>query len=175
MTLGVVVGVVAILIVLYGTWTARRLDRLHARVDGAAAGLETQLRARAEAAAELAREMPAARGGALAEAAQRALATAGRGPEREAVENAVTRELQDLSRLPDPDRPVVRKVADASLRASFARSFYNDAVSDALVVRHRWVVRLLHLAGRAPRPTYFEIADAPMEIEGLTPASAPYD
>ena len=45
-------------------------------------------------------------------------------------------------------------------RASFARQFHNDAVRDALVLRRRWIVRIFHLAGTAPRPTFFEIDDA---------------
>jgi len=44
------VGLLAVLHVLYSTWTARRLDRLHARVDAATAALDRQLRYRAEAA-----------------------------------------------------------------------------------------------------------------------------
>ena len=44
------VGLLAVLHVLYATWTARRLDRLHARVDAATAALDRQLRYRAQAA-----------------------------------------------------------------------------------------------------------------------------
>ena len=43
------VGLLAVLHVVYATWTAKRLDRLHARVDAATAALDGQLRQRAEA------------------------------------------------------------------------------------------------------------------------------
>ncbi len=42
-----------------------------------------------------------------------------------------------------------------------ARRVHNDAVRDTLMLRRRRVARWLGLAGRAPRPRYFEIAEPP--------------
>lgn len=188
-----VVAIVVVATGLYAHWAARRLDRLHRRLDAAAAALDEQLRARADAAAALdeqlrtgvgARLAPAAvqlSGPAretLAAAAAAARLTTGLGHDREAVESALSRALYDVvlalptgPALPAPAAAVV----DAHLRASFARSFHNDAVRDALVVRRRRIVRLLHLAGHAPRPAYFEIDDAPLEIPRIAAVAAPYD
>ena len=40
----------------------------------------------------------------------------------------------------------------------------NDAVRDTLGLRSRRLVRWLRLAGTAPMPTYFEIADPPAAL-----------
>jgi hypothetical protein len=169
--------VVVVLLALYGSWTARRLDRLHARIDATGAGLDAQLRHRALTAARLAdsasvpREVVAA----VAPPALVAAEVTGLGHDREAAENALSRALQEVDdRLP-PDAPEVAAMVDAVTRATFARRFHNDAVRDALVVRRRWVVRLMHLAGHAPRPTYFEVDDSPLTIAGDSVVAAPYD
>jgi hypothetical protein len=169
--------VVAVLLALYGSWTARRLDRLHARIDATGSGLDAQLRHRATSAARLAdcagvpRDVVAT----LAPPALVAAEATGLGHDREAVENDLSRALQDVAdRLP-ADVPEVATMVDAVTRATFARRFHNDAVRDALVVRRRWVVRLLHLAGHAPRPAYFEVDDSPLTIANASVVSAPYD
>ena len=46
------------LLILYVTWTAGRLDRLHARVDAAAAALDAALVRRAAAARAVATHLP---------------------------------------------------------------------------------------------------------------------
>ena len=144
---------------VYSAWVAGRLDRLHLRLDAARAALDGQLRERAL----VARTSPA-----LRLAAQRALDTPGLGHDREIAENDLSRALR---RVPPTD-----ELNDVVTRASFARQFHNDAVRDALVLRRRWIVRLLHLAGRAQRPTYFEIDDATLQrsaeisdVAGSTP------
>ena len=48
---------------------------------------------------------------------------------------------------------------DAEVRVLLARRFHNDAVRDTLALRERRWVRLLRLGGRAPLPSYFEIAE----------------
>jgi len=141
---------------LYITWTARRLDRMHRRLDAAAAALDAQLRARAEAAAEFAAAHRGANAGELAEAAADALGLTGLGHDREAVESALSRALQERD---DLDTDLVAAVT----RTIFARRFHNDAVRDALVVRRRRVVRYLRLAGSARLPTFFEMDDVTVE------------
>jgi hypothetical protein len=48
---------------------------------------------------------------------------------------------------------------DAEQLLALARRVHNDAVRDTRELRSRRLVRLLHLAGTAPMPEYFEIAD----------------
>jgi hypothetical protein len=167
----VVVGFLGV----YSAWIAGRLDRMHRRLDAARAGLDAQLRERAE----VARTVPE-----LASSADAALATADHcaslslerqpsaidvGHEREQAENQLSKALRTVAPTAELNEVVTR--------ASFARQFHNDAVRDALVLRRRWIVRLLHLAGHAPRPTYFEIDDATVnrsaEISDVAGSASP--
>jgi hypothetical protein len=175
--LWVTVAVIAVLLAAYAGWTARRLDRLHARLDAAAAGLEAQLKARAMAATELAAsgELPRSLAAEVAHAASAAAAAAGLDHAREAVESSLSRTLQDASAGLDPDTAVSATLADAVTRTTFARRFHNDAVRDAHAVRRRRIVRLMHLAGHAPQPTYFEMDDARLSIADVAATAAPYD
>jgi len=127
----------------YALWIARRLDRLHRRVDAAAKALDEQLRARAAAAA-------GSRG--LKTAAAAALATAGLGRDREQAESALSRAIDAVT----ADEALV----SATARAGYARAFFNDTVRDALVVRRRRIVRAFRLAGSAPLPAFFEMDEA---------------
>jgi hypothetical protein len=136
---------------VYSAWTAGRLDRLHLRLDAARTALDAQLRERAL----VARTTPSLRA-----AAQRALDTPGLGHDREQAENELSRQLRKISPTDELNEVVTR--------ARFARQFHNDAVRDALVLRRRRVVRLLHLAGHAPKPTFFEID--PASEDGATPS-----
>jgi len=58
-------------------------------------------------------------------------------------------------------RELAQELASACLRVQLARRFLNDAVGGARVVRRKWVVRALRLAGHAPWPPTFEIDDTP--------------
>ncbi|MDQ1697220.1 MAG: hypothetical protein QOJ03_2573 [Frankiaceae bacterium] len=177
MGLFITIAVVAVLLAVYASWAAGRLDRLHARVDAAGAALEDQLKVRAAAAEELAtqRRVPAPVAMELARAAAKARLATGLDHDREVIESALSRALQEACATFEHGSVATATAVDASTRAAFARRFHNDAVRDALVVRRRWVVRLLHLAGHAPRPAYFEIADAPLEFADVAAAAAPYD
>lgn len=156
MTTLAAVLVVLALLTLYATWTAGRLDRLHARVDAAWAALDAQLVRRAAAARALAAELPGDAGCALEQAAHRALEHGEQG--REAVENDLSRALRGVL-------PVVREgiafeeLVSAATRVGLARSFYNTAVQDARAVRLRRMPRALRLAGHRSLPQYFEIDD----------------
>ena len=135
--------VVVVFLSLYSAWIAGRLDRMHRRLDAARAALDSQLRERAE----IARRTPA-----LLDAADAALAVPRLDHEREQAENQLSKALRTLT--------PTAQLNEVVTKASFARQFHNDAVRDALVLRRRWIVRLFHLAGHAPRPTFFEIDDA---------------
>ena len=153
---------------------ARRLDRLHVRMDAARAGLALALERRWQAAAQVP--------DAGVRAAVRAARTAGR--DREVAENALSRALAGLAGAelegagldrtgldragldggPGPDEgpgPVGAELLEAGQLLALARRVYNDAVRDTLALRARRLVRWLHLAGTAPMPAYFEIADGP--------------
>jgi hypothetical protein len=163
----VAVAVFCILAVLglYLLGTAQRLDRLHARVDAAAAAFDAQLRRRCVVATGFSETagLDAAGAARLREAVAAAHAVTGLGHDREVVESGVTRALiravaASRTDIAAPSGPAA-ELLDEALRASFARRFFNDAVRDALVVRDRRVVRWLRLAGHAPHPAYFEMDD----------------
>jgi hypothetical protein len=171
--------VVLAVLVLYAVWTARRLDRLHARVDAAAAALDGQLARRSAMASEFSAAMSLRPPNAqpLAAAAAAAAAVPGLGHDREVVEGALTHALsaaviRSPASFAEPS-VVATEMHDEALRASFARRFYNDTVRDALVIRDRRVVRWLRLAGRAPHPAYFEMDDEELPVARISVASGP--
>ncbi|MGQ0576399.1 MAG: NUDIX hydrolase [Pseudonocardia sp.] len=148
----VVVGV--LLLALTVTWCvsrARRLDRLHVRLDAARAGLVAALDRRAAVALRLDGSVPSPTGSAGAGAA----ATLA---EREDAESALTRRLAALDRV-RLGAAVHVELADAEHLVVLARRVHNDAVRDTLALRSRRLVRWLRLAGTAPEPAYFDIAE----------------
>ncbi len=180
--LAVLGAVVLIGFLVHTAVRVRRLDRLHARTDAARAGLGSALERRARAALAVAgaREVAGApesagsgRPGAdpLRAAAAAVLA---RGGDREVAENALGRALATVDRSVLP--PAVRdELAEAEQLLVLARHVHNDAVRDTLGLRSRRLVRWLHLAGTAPLPRYFEIADPEQAATGeaLTAARRP--
>jgi hypothetical protein len=152
------VGVlVLVLAVVYVTWTAGRLDRLHARVDAAWAALDAALVRRAAAARAVAAAMPAGpEASALEQAARATLDVEPEG--REALENDLSRALRRALPLLPPGVDLT-ELEHASTRVGLARSFHNAAVRDTRVVRLRRIPRALHLAGHRELPQYFEIDD----------------
>jgi hypothetical protein len=159
----------AALVAWYLSWTAARLDRLHARVEGARAALDAQLVRRASITLELAASglLDPASSVLIADAGHGARVTAEEG--RELAESNLTQALRaaltadavgELGE--DPmGRALLADLGSASHRVTLARRFYNDAVRSALVVRGNRMVRLLRLAGRAPLPGSFEMDDDP--------------
>lgn len=146
---------------VYLSWTAGRIDRLHARVEAAAAALDAQLVRRAAAAVAAAgRAAPRHPEVAQYLAAAARVCQTGEGitAERAEFENALSRALREFVKVSgaslDPE------LALAAHRLSLARRFYNDAVRDTISLRQRWLPRTAHLAGRAVMPTYFDIDDS---------------
>ena len=145
------------LLVLYITWTAGRLDRLHARVDAAEAALDAALVRRAAAARAVAAHLPpGAQADRLSAAADAAL-EAGEA-HREQVENDLSRALRRIVPGLAP-RPVLAELETATTRVLLARSFHNAAVADTRVIRLRRMPRALRLAGHRSLPQFFEIDD----------------
>lgn len=155
----IAVVAVVVLVATYVTWTAARVDRLHARATAAHATLDAHLVRRAVAAA------------ALAEAAQlpnltfaAKIALDAHPDDREAAENDLTRHVRAVVRAPDD---AFEPLIAASRRVALARQVHNDVVRDALAIRRAMPVRLLGLARKHPSPVYFDIDDptiAPISV-----------
>lgn len=159
---------VVVLLGFYVSWRATRLDRLHTRFETAWAALDAALLRRCAVALDLAgsRFLDPATSLLLAAAAHEANIA---GPERrELAESDLSRALRAALDQPGLDgRPqAADHLADVRAAAQgvlIARRFYNDAVRVTRVQRGRWLARVLHLAGRAPLPEFFEIDDEPPE------------
>jgi hypothetical protein len=144
---------------------ATRLDRLEARTDAAWAALDAALCRRAHTVNGL------GTGAAVRCAADAALRTgtsAARAgaAEREKCENELGRMLALLDRN-ELEPACVRRLVDAEQRVVIARRVYNDAVRDTQALRSHRMVRWLGLAGPAPLPCYFEIAEPALPDYGL--------
>lgn len=183
--LGVVAAVVCVLLVLawYLSYSAARLDRLHAKVEGALSALDAHIVRRAEASLELANSgaIDPASGVLIAAAASESLERhnertfeadllegqhfAG----REGVESELSEVLhaalppdvvRDIEAKGDPGAAALERVRHAGLRVQLARRFHNEAVKEVQRVRTKRVVRLFRLAGQAELPRTVEFDDA---------------
>lgn len=153
---------VVVLVALYVTWTAGRLDRMHARVDAAWAALDAQLVRRAAAARALLVHLPPGpEADAVDARSAEALAVGESG--RDVVENALTRALRAavplLPATPEAEQ-ALEELHTASSRVVLARAFHNGAVTDTRALRRRRLPRLLHLAGHRAVPTFFDVDEA---------------
>ncbi|MBW1596730.1 hypothetical protein [Streptomyces sp. JJ38] len=162
--------VALVLVGVYLSWTAGRLDRLHARIDAARAALDAQLLRRASIAQEI------ATAGVFDPAASMLLyqsahdARSAPEEQREVAESELSQALRAV--LGDTEQvAAVRGVpggeesaaelAEAVRRVPMARRFHNDAVRAARALRRHRKVRWLRLAGHAPFPLAFEMDDEP--------------
>jgi hypothetical protein len=163
----VIVGVLAMLGV-YVSWRAGRLDRLHARVEAARFALDAALVRRSSVALELASSglLDPATSVLLAGAAHDARAAENG---REMPESDLTRALRAVFSQPDfrallagrdGAEELLAELESASHQVFLARKFYNDAVAATVAARRRWLAVALRLAGRAPKPEFFEIDDS---------------
>ncbi|MEV7215916.1 hypothetical protein AB0O31_22830 [Kitasatospora cineracea] len=169
-----------VLFAVYLSWTAGRLDRLHARIDAARASLDAQLLRRSSVAVELATSslLDPAASILLLEAAH--AARQAEDEQREVAESELSLALRAV--LDEPEQvgalraapggaEAVRDLVEAVRRVPMARRFHNDAVRAARAVREHRLVRYFRLAGRAPFPMAFEMDDEPPAA--LTPEGAP--
>jgi hypothetical protein len=159
---------VVVLLAVYVSWRAGRLDRLHARLEAARAALDAALLRRNCVAVELASSglLDPATSVLLAEAAHDAR-TGGR--PRELAESDLSRALRAAFSQPDfraslrdaeGAEALLTELESAAHQVFLARKFYNDAVTATNSARRRFLVRALRLAGRAPAPEFFEIDDS---------------
>ncbi|WP_404382908.1 hypothetical protein [Knoellia locipacati] len=178
-----IVALVLLAAAWYLSYSASRLDRLHAKVEGAVSALDAQLVRRAEATLELATSgaVDPATSLLLADAASEALERHTHHPlshdpldgqtfaGREDTETNLTETLraalvadtvEDLRR--DVDSPgalALSRVESTALRVQLARRFHNDAVREARRVRSKKVVRAFRLAGHAALPQAVDFDD----------------
>jgi hypothetical protein len=172
----IIVIAAALLVGVYVSWRAGRIDRLHARVRIARAALDVALLRRSSVALELASSglLDPATSLLLAGAAHEARGSAwgderdGERP-RDLAESDLTRALRAAFSQPDFRSSLSGKdgadellgeVEAASHQVFLARQFYNDAVSATQDARRRPLARLLRLAGNADMPQFFEIDDS---------------
>jgi hypothetical protein len=171
-TLVVVIVAVVLLMGVYVSWRAGRLDRLHARVDAARTALDLALERRASAAAELAAS------GLLDPASSLLIAgsvqnTRDPGSDRDLAESDLTRALRAAFNQPgfrdslqgrEGADELLARVEAAVHQVFLARKFYNDAVSATREARRRPLARIFRLAGNAPEPGFFEIDDSLVDL-----------
>ncbi|MBR7742391.1 hypothetical protein KC207_03680 [Phycicoccus sp. BSK3Z-2] len=177
------VVIVLIGVAWYLSYSAARLDRLHAKVEGSMSALDAQLVRRAEATLELANSgtLDPATALLLADAATASLERTTELPheddlldgqhfgDREDTEGTLT-EVLGLTLTP----PVVAelrgrgdglvddaldRIAASALRARMARRFHNAAVREVTRVRGKRVVRWFRLAGHADLPRRVDFDD----------------
>jgi len=175
--------IVLIGVAWYLSYSAARLDRLHAKVEGAMSALDAQLVRRAESTLELANSgaLDPASSLLLAEVATESLERTTEQPVgddlldgqhfggREDVESDLSAVLR-AALVPDVVEALRRepgsladeavdRIAATGLRVQLARRFHNDAVRDVRRVRDKWVVRAFRLAGRAALPDRVDFDD----------------
>jgi hypothetical protein len=168
LTVSVIAICVAILVGVYVSWRAGRIDRLHARVETARAALDAALVRRSSVALELAAcgLLDPATSLLVAGAAHDARAA---GEPNELAESDLTRALRAALGQPGfraalaefgRGDELLAELEAAAHQVFLARRFYNDAVAVTRAARRRWLVRVLRLAGGAPLPEFFEIDDS---------------
>jgi hypothetical protein len=166
----VIIVAVVILLGVYVSWRAGRLDRLHIRLEAARAALDATLARRSSVALELASSgfLDPATSLLLADAAH--VARSGdRDRSRELAESDLSRALRAAFAQPDFRASLVgqggadeliAEVESAAHQVYLARRFYNDAVAVTRTARAKPLARVLRLAGGAERPDFFEIDDS---------------
>jgi len=182
----------ALFVGVYVSWRAGRIDRLHIRVDMARAALDATLLRRSSVALELATSglldpatsllLAGAVGGARAggPGGDAPPGESDSGP-RDLAESDLTRALRAAFSQPgfrsslngnEGAEELLAEVEAASHQVFLARKFYNDLVAATREARGRPLARVLHLAGRARAPVFFEMDDSLLAEDGA-PRAAP--
>jgi hypothetical protein len=169
----VIIVAVVILLGVYVSWRAGRLDRLHIRLEAAQAALDATLARRSSVALELASSgfLDPATSLLLADAAHVARGGHGRDRERsrELAESDLSRALRAAFAQPDfrasligqdGAEELLAELESAAHQVFLARKFYNDAVAVTRAARTKPLAKILRLAGKAERPEFFEIDDS---------------
>ena len=160
---------VAVTLLLWLSWTANRLDRMHHRIDVARASLDTHLLRRSGAALELATSgtLDPARSLLLVDAASEARAAL---DDFESAESDLSEALRAV--LADADEvhalredeavgPLLTELAADCRKVELARRFHNDVVASTRTLRSRRRVQWLRLAGHAAPLDTVDLDDVP--------------
>ena len=169
MTLFYVVLAILVVVIMgvYVSWRAGRLDRMHHRTDGARTALDLALVRRSSSAYELAAS------GLLDPATSLLLEDAVRTTKdgsqpKDLAESDLTRALRAAFSQPgfrlsltekDGAEELVDEVEAAAHQVFLARKFYNDVAARTIEARRRPLARVFSLAGTAARPAFFEMDD----------------
>jgi hypothetical protein len=153
---------------VYLSWTAGRVDRMHARVDTARASLDAQLQRRSAIAIERAGAgmLDPASAMLVADSAHRARAASTTA--QEISESDLSKAL--VAAFGDPadvaelradisEDSLLDEMAVVSRRVQLARRFHNETVRSTRALRSHRLVRWLRLAGRAPMPRTVDFDD----------------
>lgn len=166
--LAVVVVLAVLLLGLYLSMTAGRLDGLHRRIDLSRLALEAHLLRRSGVALEVASVgvLDPASSVLVAEAAHEARTAADRpDPDRALEESDLTAALvaaideDEVVALGPEAAALMGELAAACRRVQLARRFHNDGVRACRQLRRQQFVRLFRLAGRTPWPDTWEMDD----------------
>ncbi|WP_277455652.1 hypothetical protein [Janibacter sp. DB-40] len=167
----------------YLSYSAARLDRLHAKVEGALSALDAHIVRRAEATLELANSgaldpatallLVGAASGSLERVNEHTFAADPLEGQHFAGREGVESELTEVVHAALPPEVVAQieeaggtgaaaleRLRAAGLRVQLARRFHNDAVKEVQRVRAKPVVRIFRLAGHATLPQTVEFDDA---------------
>lgn len=177
--------IVAILITLYLSMTAGRLDRLHRKVDISLLSLHSHLLRRSATALELSTS------GALDPASSVLLADAAHWAQQASQDEptgawvtaesdltaALVATLDDVDEVSEVCKQefgaaLLADLADRCQRVALSRRFHNDAVQATRRQRSRPVVRVFRLAGRTRLPQTWEMDDS--VPSGLRDEGAPF-
>lgn len=145
-TVVLVLGIVALLMSLWASSIATRLNRLNIRTDEARLSLEAALGRRAAVVSALFPE--------LAERTSRVEALDVMDPARPIKEHELAVLVRDKAESLTAKQAAA--LADAQARVEMAIRFYNHAASDTRALRLRPLVKALRLAGHAAVPEFYE-------------------
>jgi len=153
--------VLALFVIWYLTFLARRLDRLHHRVDNSWANLDVLLQKRAAVALEIAHSD-------IADPASSLLLTGAAYQARDAsiqyrsnaesgLSGALGLLLEDSRHLATAaDSQLLTELSALTDKIRVAIAIHTDAVNRSQMLRGKYVVRTFRLAGNAPLPITYE-------------------
>ena len=149
--------IVMLVMVLYLSFTATRLDRLHHRVETSWGNLDAALKTRSALALEIARSNLVDPATSMLLLAAAHVAVVADQSERADAEEELSQLLLSLleEKALDSDGEIFRELNSARDRLRIAIALHLEAVSRTQAQRKRPIVRIFRLAGRAPLPVKY--------------------
>jgi len=166
----VLIFALLILIAVYLSNVAGRLDRLHLKVENARNALDRQLALRSAICSEIAGVEVFDKNlrNRLANSIHASISEESLDIHTKNewdIESEVTKSLCelfnkdfDITKYPN-QKNLIQETAGATRRVQYALTFYNDAARSAIKVRRRWLVRSFRLFGRASMPVLIDFDD----------------